>query len=147
MASSGLVQIVGGFMDQFELTPTGIERLADETRPVTRLNEVPFKPWKAWVNVTGWQGATRQPAVVIGETPKRWRVAAEPGTALRLGGRDRRISGDQTALVPKHAVSRRCPLCSGKGSCTAVDAIGPAGIENPRPAKCMVCDGTGVPIP
>lgn len=39
---------------------------------------------------------------------------------------------------------RPCPLCRGKGTAVAIDAIHPDGrVENPRPAVCMICDGSG----
>lgn len=38
-----------------------------------------------------------------------------------------------------------CPLCKGKGTAIAVDAILPTGeVKNPRKAVCMVCDGSGI---
>jgi hypothetical protein len=62
--------------------------------------------WPAWLHLDGWAGATKQAVMVVGETPKRYRIRAVDGEAVRLAGR-RRISQAETALVPKHAVTRR----------------------------------------
>lgn len=39
---------------------------------------------------------------------------------------------------------RGCPLCRGRGTSIAVDAVHPDGrVENPRPTTCIACRGTG----
>lgn len=49
----------------------------------------------------GWAGRTEQAVMVIGETPKKFRIKAVMRT--KLGGA-RWIYTGETALVPKHAV-------------------------------------------
>ena len=67
-----------------------------------------------WVD--SYAGRIKQPVVVIGETPKRYRVRALQRT--RLGGRARSLEAGETALVPRGAVHFRadldwayCPKC------------------------------------
>lgn len=57
---------------------------------------------RAVICLSGWQGRTETPVLVVGETPKRYRIKAVERT--KLAGRDRWIEKDDTALVPKHAV-------------------------------------------
>ena len=52
----------------------------------------------------GWAGRRWQPVVIVAETPKRYRVQAPEHGAVRLAGRNRWLSGEQTALVPKDCV-------------------------------------------
>lgn len=52
----------------------------------------------------GWGGRFDQDVLVIGETPKRFRIMAPPGRSVKLGGRRRWLSPGEIALVPKHAV-------------------------------------------
>lgn len=63
---------------------------------------------QAMLHTDGWGGRQRQRCLVVGETPKRYRVRAEPGGELRLplrGNGIRRIFSPGTALVPKYAVT------------------------------------------
>ena len=56
----------------------------------------------AWLLLEGWAGNTEQACLVIGETPKRYRIKAIART--KLGGRCRWIYAGETALVPKQAI-------------------------------------------
>jgi hypothetical protein len=51
----------------------------------------------------GWAGRSSVPVIVIGETPKRYRIKTLRRT--RLGGRNRWLTAGATALVPKRAVT------------------------------------------
>lgn len=52
----------------------------------------------------GWHGRSETPVEVVGETPKRYRIACPPGTmTVRLAGQ-RYLQAGQTALVPKYAI-------------------------------------------
>lgn len=52
----------------------------------------------------GWHGRSETPVEVVGETPKRYRIACPPGTmTVRLAG-PRYLQAGQTALVPKYAI-------------------------------------------
>ena len=51
-----------------------------------------------------WAGYTEQPVVVVGETPKRYRVMPSGSAMVKLGGRARWLRPGKTALVPKRAV-------------------------------------------
>jgi hypothetical protein len=70
-----------------------------------------MEPWRGWLHLDGWHGASRQPVLVVGRTPKRLRIQAD-GERVRLAGRDRWLDvGESPVLVPKHAVTRRdCDL-------------------------------------
>jgi hypothetical protein len=57
---------------------------------------------QAWLLMDGWEGRTEQAVLVVGETPKRYRIKAVART--KLAGRCRWISAGETALVPKYAV-------------------------------------------
>lgn len=57
---------------------------------------------QAYICMDGWGGRTEQAVLVIGETPKRYRIKAVMRT--KLAGRSRWIYVGETALVPKHAV-------------------------------------------
>jgi hypothetical protein len=50
----------------------------------------------------GWTGRYRTPCIIVGETPKRYRIQAIERMAL--AGRNRWLDPGQTALVPKYAV-------------------------------------------
>lgn len=52
----------------------------------------------------GWAGRQWQRVLIVGETAKRYRVRAPEVGAVRLAGRNRWISGEMTALVPKGSV-------------------------------------------
>lgn len=66
-------------------------------------NASPYPERAAELGITGWHGFTWSRCVVVGETEKRFRIRALNGETLRLAG-PRSISGDKTALVPKHAI-------------------------------------------
>ena len=51
----------------------------------------------------GWAGRTEQPVLIVGETPKRYRIACVD-KPVKLGGRNRWLNPGSTALVPKSAV-------------------------------------------
>ena len=57
----------------------------------------------ATLHLDGWAGRTKTSVLVIGETPKRYRITT--GTPIRLAGRDRWLQPNRVALVPKHAVT------------------------------------------
>ena len=62
----------------------------------------------AIVHLDGWGGRTEQPCVVVGETPKRYRVRAKWNSELRLPkGRHglTLILYPGTHLVPKRAIT------------------------------------------
>lgn len=63
----------------------------------------------AWLHFDDWAGRRRDPVVVVGETPQRYRIRAAAGRCQRLAGRAGSIAGDETALVPKRAVTSRPP--------------------------------------
>jgi hypothetical protein len=53
----------------------------------------------------GWGGRWMQFVELVGETPTRYRIRALGRT--RLGGRNRWLEPDKTALVPKRAIIRK----------------------------------------
>lgn len=61
-----------------------------------------MEPRDAYICTDGWEGRTEQFVLVVGETPKRYRIMATQGT--KLAGRSRWLKPGQTALVPKYAV-------------------------------------------
>jgi len=79
----------------------------------------------ATLHLDGWSGRTQQPCVVVGETPKRYRIRALAGSELRLPRRGQGITiiyCPGTHLVPKHAIvlqepssavpaERKCAVC------------------------------------
>lgn len=52
--------------------------------------------------LTGWHGTTWHRCVVVGETPKRYRVRLEEDA--RLPGRNRSGNAGDVVLMPKDAV-------------------------------------------
>ena len=56
----------------------------------------------AFLCFDGWAGARRTPIIIVGETPKRYRIRVEART--KLAGRNRWIEPGETKLVPKSAV-------------------------------------------
>lgn len=67
-----------------------------------------MKQFDAWLHTESWAGHLRQPVVVVAETKTRYRIRQPEGKPrVRLGGSRRFIEGDQSALVPKYAVSKR----------------------------------------
>lgn len=61
-------------------------------------------PFQGLLCLNGWGGYSEQPCLVIGETPKRYRIEATQRT--RLPGRLRWIYTREQALVPKPAIKR-----------------------------------------
>lgn len=66
-----------------------------------------FGEWQGELGLTGWWGRTWTPVIVIGETPKRYRIKAVE--RMKLAGRCRWLEAGKTTLVPKHAI-RPMPL-------------------------------------
>lgn len=63
--------------------------------------------WGAWLHLDDeWEGITRQPVIVVGETQKRYRICSISPEPVRLAG-GRLLGPDTTALVPKYTVTRR----------------------------------------
>jgi hypothetical protein len=60
-------------------------------------------PQPAEIGLNGWGGLWWQKVLVIGETRQRYRIKSPDGERVGLA-RGRSIRGDETALVPKHAV-------------------------------------------
>lgn len=61
------------------------------------------EPRQAYIQLDGWGGRTETAVLVIGETPKRYRIKAVMRT--KLAGRDRYLNAGDTTLVPKRAVT------------------------------------------
>lgn len=61
----------------------------------------------AWLGLQGWEGLTWQRVLVVGETPKRYRIRAEQET--RLAGRRRVLAAGAEVLVPRGAIRFREP--------------------------------------
>ncbi len=59
-------------------------------------------PFNALLCLNGWHGRSEEPVIVIGETPKRYRIQAIKRTAC--AGRCRWLEAGETCLVPKRAV-------------------------------------------
>lgn len=59
-------------------------------------------PVRALLVISGWHGVTATPVIVVGITPKRFRIRAI--TRTRLAGRGRYLEAGADALVPKSAV-------------------------------------------
>jgi hypothetical protein len=60
---------------------------------------------RAWLWLQGWEGITQQAILIIGETPKRYRITPAGTEPVRLAGRRRWLSPGDSALVPKRAVT------------------------------------------
>ena len=58
---------------------------------------------RGYIQLDGWGGRTESAVIVIGETPKRYRIRAIGRT--KLAGRGRYLDAGQTTLVPKRAVT------------------------------------------
>lgn len=52
----------------------------------------------------GYAGRTETTVVIVGETPKRFRIRPTGTVAVKLGGCERWLLAGQTALVPKTAI-------------------------------------------
>lgn len=68
-----------------------------------------MKPITGVLMLDGWGGRFDQPVLVVGETPKRFRITPVD-KPVKLGGRSRWLSIGRTALVPKHAVRVTTPI-------------------------------------
>lgn len=62
----------------------------------------------AELHLDGWMGRLSQDVLVVGETPKRFRIRPVGSDPVRLPGRNRYLYPGDTALVPKYAVRFRC---------------------------------------
>ena len=67
----------------------------EETRQVER---------PARLGLQGWHGVSWTHIVVVGETPKRYRIRGIGNGIVPLAGRMRSLQPGQTALVPKRSV-------------------------------------------
>lgn len=74
-------------------------------------------PRPAEVGTNGWAGQLWHPVLVIGETPKRYRITSRDGKAYTFAA-NRKLAEGQSMLVPKHAVRfmEARPTCSCKHS-------------------------------
>lgn len=61
-----------------------------------------FDAKKGLLCLDGWMGYTETAVIVIGETPKRYRIRAVTNT--KLAGRARWLRPGEVALVPKYAI-------------------------------------------
>lgn len=52
----------------------------------------------------GWTGRTDTPVVIVGETPKRFRITPPGDAAVKLAGCSRWLQPGQVASVPKTAI-------------------------------------------
>lgn len=59
-------------------------------------------PRDAFLCLQGWHGYTEQRVLLVGETPKRYRIRALEPT--KLGGRNRWLKVGAEALVPRRAL-------------------------------------------
>lgn len=76
-----------------------------EGREITELCFCPCHPNDRGVlYLDGYEGRTQQVVRIVGETPKRYRIAPYSDTPVRLAGRARYLQPGETALVPKSAV-------------------------------------------
>jgi hypothetical protein len=58
---------------------------------------------KGYIQLDGYAGRSEYAVMVIGETPKRYRIQATAAT--KLAGRSRWLQAGETTLVPKRAVT------------------------------------------
>lgn len=59
-------------------------------------------PFRGRLCLNGWGGYTETPVLVVGETPKKYRIEAL--MRMRLGGRYRWLYNGERTLVPKDAI-------------------------------------------
>jgi hypothetical protein len=59
-------------------------------------------PKEAFLRLAGWHGTNEQRVLIVGETPKRWRIRAI--VATRLAGHDRWLAEGEEILVPRSAL-------------------------------------------
>jgi hypothetical protein len=74
---------------------------------VSKKKEKMAAEWLGWLHLDGWEGRTKQPVKVVGQTPKRYRIKPEGDIPVRLAGRSRSVRPGETVLVPKYAVTKR----------------------------------------
>lgn len=60
-------------------------------------------PVRVILRLQGWEGLTEQWVLLVGETPKRYRIRALEPT--KLAGRCRWLKVGEEALVPRHAIA------------------------------------------
>ena len=70
----------------------------------------------AKLHLDGWCGRTKQDVIVVGETPKRYRIRPAGDRSVRLAGRSRSLRPGDTALVPKRAITFVEPRASEGGA-------------------------------
>jgi hypothetical protein len=66
-----------------------------------------YQEWPAEFHLDGWHGRTKTPCIVIGETPKRYRVKLVE--RCKLAGRCRWGYAGEIVLMPKYAVTPVTP--------------------------------------
>lgn len=66
-------------------------------------------PRPAYLLLTGWHGFTATPILIVGETPKRYRITPSGARSVRLAGPYRYVEPGKVVLVPKTAVSFDIP--------------------------------------
>ncbi len=59
-------------------------------------------PKRVILRLQGWAGLTEQWVLLVGETPKRYRIRAIETT--KLAGRRHWLAAGEEALVPHHAI-------------------------------------------
>jgi hypothetical protein len=67
--------------------------------------QMPLNGLRAWLWLDGWAGRIKQAVLIIGETPKRYRITPAGTDRVRLAGRYRWLAPGDSALVPKRAVT------------------------------------------
>jgi hypothetical protein len=86
----------------------------------------------------GWHGVTSTPVLVVGETPKRYRIRAIERT--RLAGRGRWLETGEEELVPRGAL-RFDPPAPNAGHQPLVAPCGPWGPHGPpNPPNLEICE-------
>lgn len=68
-----------------------------------RLNRRYGTPKDGWLQFDDWAGRYQVKVLVVGETPKRYRIRALRD--MRLAGRNRSLRKDAEALVPQTALT------------------------------------------
>ncbi len=64
-----------------------------------------YTQWPAWLHTNGWAGRFKAAVIVVGETPKRYRIRTEK--ACPLAGRGQTLQVGDTTLVPRQSITRR----------------------------------------
>lgn len=76
--------------------------------PCSGCGDGDYESWRGWLHLDGWEGRTRQGVLVVGETPKRYRITPDDGgKSVKLAGRQRWLPDGDSALVPRYAVTPR----------------------------------------